>query len=256
MASKPINPVLAGAISFATIAAVWEALVRLRLMNPFFASQPSAIFRVLATELSSGELLRNMAISLGEFTLGFVAAAVIGVLAGMLAGRSRVFEKALEPFLWFLYSAPLVALFPVFVISLGLGWRTVVSITFLLAVTPITANTLSAMKSVNPGLIRAAQAFGARDRDLLWKVMLPAALPLVVAGLRLGVGRALTGVVIAELFGSTAGLGYSIAYYGGLLKTTEMLASLMVVVVLGVILTQALRALEAKFDSWRTGPGV
>jgi len=251
VSGRQVNPVLAGVISFAAIAVAWETVVRLGLMNPFFVSQPSAILRTLVEQSRSGELLRNVSISLAEFALGFTAAAVVGVLMGMWAGRSRTFEAVLDPFLWFLYSAPLVALFPVFVILLGLGWRTVVAITFLLAVTPICANTLSAMKEVNPSLIRAAQSFGAGQRDLLWKVMLPAALPMVVAGLRLGVGRALTGVVVAELFGATAGLGYSIAYYGGLLKTTEMLASLMVVVLLGVILTQSLRALESHFDSWR-----
>jgi NitT/TauT family transport system permease protein len=251
---RQINPVLAGIISFAAITVAWEEVVRLGLVNPFFASQPSAIVRALIEQTLSGELLRNVTISLAEFALGFAAAAVIGILVGMWAGRSRTFEAILDPFLWFLYSAPLVALYPLFVISLGLGWRTVVAITFLLAVTPITANTLSAMKEVNPSLIRAAESFGATENDVLWKVMLPAALPLVVAGLRLGVGRALTGVVVAELFGATAGLGYSMAYYGALLKTTEMLASLMVVVVLGVILTQGLRVIESRFDSWRTGP--
>ena len=131
MARPQINPVLAGTISFAAMAVAWEGFVRLGLVNPFFVSQPSAILRAIAEQARSGELLRNVTISLEEFVLGFVAAAVIGVLVGMWAGRSRIFEAILDPFLWFLYSAPLVALFPVFVISLGLGWRTVVAITFL-----------------------------------------------------------------------------------------------------------------------------
>lgn len=78
----------------------------------------------------------------------------------------------------------------------------------------------------------------------------------MVAGLRLAIGRALMGVIVTELFGSTAGLGFSIAYYGGLLRTTDMLASLAVIVGLGVLSTQALSAMEARFDSWRTGPGL
>jgi NitT/TauT family transport system permease protein len=128
----------------------------------------------------------------------------------------------------------------------------VVAITFLLAVAPITANTLSGMKAVNPALIRAARSFGAKEQDVLWKVVIPASVPMIMAGLRLGIGRALTGVVVSELFGATAGLGFSMAYYGGLLKTADMLASLSVIVVLGVICTQGLSAIEAHFDSWRT----
>jgi NitT/TauT family transport system permease protein len=157
---------------------------------------------------------------------------------------------------WFLYSAPLVALFPLFIIWFGLGVRPVIAIAFLLSVTPITTNTLSGIKGVSPALLRAAKSFGAGKRDLLWRVILPASVPMVIAGLRLGIGRALTGVVVGELFGATAGLGFSIAYYGGLLKTTNMLASLAVIAVLGVVCTQGLSAVEARLDSWRTGPGL
>ena len=117
-------------------------------------------------------------------------------------------------------------------------------------------HTLSGIKAASPELLNAARSFGASQSDLLWKVIFPASVPMVVAGLRLGIGRALTGVVIAELFGGTAGLGFSIAYYGGLLKTTNMLASLVVVVALGVLCTQGLSAVEAHFDSWRTDTGL
>lgn len=242
---------LLGALSFAVILAGWELLARLHLINPFFTSQPSAIAAALARAAQSGELAHNAAVSLGEFAIAYLAAALVGILCGLLAGRFPTFEYALEPFLVFLYSAPLIAFYPVFVIWLGLGARTVIAITFLLAVAPITANTLAGMKAVSPGLLQAAKSFGAGERDLLWKVVLPASVPMVIAGLRLGIGRALTGVVVAELFGATAGLGFSIAYYGGLLKTTDMLASLAVVIVLGVLCTQGLSAIEARFDSWR-----
>ena len=241
-----------GAASFAVILAVWELLARLHWINPFFTSQPSAIAGALARAAQSGELFRNLGVSLAEFAIAYIAAAVVGILCGLLAGRFPAFEYAMDPFLVFLYSAPLIAFYPVFVIWLGLGARTVVAITFLLAVAPITANTLSGMKAVNPVLLRAARSFGAGERDLLFKVVLPASVPMVIAGLRLGIGRALTGVIVAELFGATAGLGFSIAYYGGLLKTTDMLASLAVVIVLGVLCTQGLSAIESRFDSWRT----
>jgi NitT/TauT family transport system permease protein len=129
-------------------------------------------------------------------------------------------------------------------------------IAFLLSVTPVAVNTMAGIEHVDRTLLVAARAFGARSRDLLWKVALPASVPMIVAGLRLGVGRALTGVVIAELFVPSGGLGSSIAYYGALLKTTNMLASLMVIVALGVVCTQALSVVESRLDSWRTGPGL
>jgi NitT/TauT family transport system permease protein len=122
----------------------------------------------------------------------------------------------------------------------------------MLSVPQIAANTLHGIQNVNPALIRAARSFGATELDLFWKIILPGSLPVVIAGLRLGIGRALMGVVVGELFGATAGLGFSISYYGALLKTTDMIASLLVIVFLGILCTQGLSALEARFDSWRS----
>ena len=108
--------------------------------------------------------------------------------------------------------------------------------------------------ATDPDLMRAARSFGATQRDLFVNVALPGSVPLLVAGMRLGVGRALTGVIVAELFGATAGIGYSISYYGQQLQTTNMFVSLLVIVLMGVILTQLLAALEAKTQGWRVDP--
>jgi NitT/TauT family transport system permease protein len=246
-----MKPVGLGIASFAAILMVWESDVRLGWMNPFFVSQPSAIAATLSRTARSGELGHNLAVSFREFLVGYGLSVVVGILAGALAGRFRTVEYALDPFLWFLYSAPLIAFYPIFVLWFGLGVPTVIALAFLLSFPQVAASTLNGFQNVNPGLIRAARSFGAGEGDLLWKVVLPASVPMVIAGLRLGIGRALMGVVVGELFGSTAGLGYSISYYGGLLKTNDLIASLVVIVVLGVLCTQGLSALEARFDSWR-----
>lgn len=245
-----------GVLSFAIILVAWEAAVRLGWLNPFFTSRPSLIFVELIAEAKSGELFRNIRVSLGEFAVGFGSAVLVGLVLGIAAGWYRIIEYILDPFVWFLYSAPLVAFYPIFVIWFGLGMYTVIAISFLLAFTPVMVNTIAGIKSVNPGILLAARSFGARPHDVLWKVALPASVPMIVAGLRLGLGRALTGVIIGELFASSTGLGYSIAYNGQLLKTTDMFVSLMVIAALGVIGTQTLSALEARFDFWRTGPGL
>jgi len=245
------SPVVLGIASFAVILLAWESVVRLGWVNPFFVSQPSAVAASLSRAARSGELGHNLAVSFREFAIGYGLSVVVGILAGALAGRFRIVEYALDPFLWFLYSAPLIAFYPIFVLWFGLGVPTVIALTFFLSVPQIAASTLNGIQNVNPGLIRAARSLGAAEGDLLWKVVLPASVPVIIAGLRLGIGRALMGVVVGELFGATAGLGYSISYYGALLKTTDMIASLVVIVVLGVLCTQGLSALEARFDSWR-----
>ena len=251
-----LKPVLLGIVSFTVILLVWESAVRVGWLNPFFTSQPTAIAAALAREARSGELARSASVSVREFGFGFGAAIVVGLSLGVVAGWFRTVEYALDPFIWFIYSAPLIAFYPLFVLWLGLGTHTVIAISFLLSVTPITVNTATGIRNLSPTLLLAARSFGARPHDVLWNVALPASVPMMVAGLRLGVGRALTGVVIAELFVPSGGLGSSIAYNAGLLRTTDMLASLMVIVVLGVICMQGLSAIEARFDSWRVGPGL
>lgn len=251
-----VKPVALGAASFGAILVAWEIGARVGWLNPFFTSQPTAIVGALERELLSGELARALTVSLIEFGAGFGAAIVVGLVLGVMAGWFRTVEYALDPIVWFIYSAPLIAFYPLFVVWLGLGTRTVIAISFLLSVTPITVNTISGIRQLSPTLVIAARSFGARPLDILWKVALPSSVPMIVAGLRLGVGRALTGVVIAELFVPSGGLGSSIAYNAGLLRTTEMLASLMVIVAIGVGCTQSLSAIEARLSAWRTGPGL
>jgi NitT/TauT family transport system permease protein len=197
--------ILLGLLSFVIILLAWEAAVRLGWLNPFITSRPSRIFVELIAEARSGELLRNAGVSLAEFAVGFGASVLVGFVLGVVAGWYRIVEYVLDPFIWFLYSAPLVAFYPIFVIWFGLGTYTVIAISFLLAFTPVMVNTIAGIKSVNPGILLAARSFGARPRDVLWKVALPASVPMIVAGLRLGLGRALTGVIIGELFASGTG---------------------------------------------------
>lgn len=248
------RPLVFGVTSFAAIFLFWEIAVAIGWANPFFFSQPSQIAAAAVKQITSGELPFNLWVSVGEFVVGFGLAAIIGIGAAILAGWYRDVEYALDPFVWFTYSAPLAAFYPLFVAWLGLGLPTVIAMTFLFSVTPIYANTLAGLRNADPDLVRAAKSFGATQADLFTKVALPGAVPLLVAGLRLGVGRALTGVIVAELFGATAGIGYSITYYGQHLRTTDMFVSLLVIVLIGVILTQALAALESRTQKWRVDP--
>jgi NitT/TauT family transport system permease protein len=250
------TPWVLGTLSFVIILGLWESLVRIGVLNPFFTSSPSAIALVLLEQTVSGELLRNLRASLLEFGIGFGLAVTVGVLIGILIGWYRVLDYAVDPFIWFLYSSPLIGFYPVFILIFGLGKPTVIAITFLLSVIPTLVNTAAGIRNVDQMLIRVSRSFGARQSDLFFKVALPASVPMMMAGMRLGIGRALMGVVVAEMFGATNGLGASISYYGELLKTTNMLASLVVIAALGVLATQLLSMLEHRFDSWRVGTGV
>ncbi len=248
------RPLVFGFTSFVAIFAFWEFAVAIGWAKPFFFSQPSKIAVAAMTQIASGELPYNLYVSMFEFLAGFGLAAILGVAAAILAGWYRDVEYVLDPFVWFTYSAPLAAFYPLFVAWLGLGLPTVIAMTFLFSVTPIYANTLAGLRNADPDILRAAKSFGATQSDLFLKVALPASVPLLVAGMRLGVGRALTGVIVAELFGATAGIGYSITFYGQHLRTTDMFVSLLVIVLIGVILTQLLAALETRTQKWRVDP--
>lgn len=249
------RPLVRGGASFVVIIIVWQLAVDLGLIQPFFVSSPTLIAREFASQLQSGLAIKNVSVSLYEFGCALGLAIVFGVGLGVIAGWSSTIEYVLEPFIWFNYSAPIIAFYPIFIAILGLGKPTIIAISFGFALTPIYVNTLTGIKNVDRDLVTAARAFGARPHELFLKVILPGSAPTIVAGLRLAVGRALTGVIVAELFGATSGLGFSIAYFGQKLRTTEMMVSIVMVMVLGVIFTQTLSFLESVTDSWRSGPG-
>jgi NitT/TauT family transport system permease protein len=247
-------PFFFGVISLLGICFLWQASVDLGLINPFFVSRPSDVAREIINQVESGLLLKNFMATMISFFIAIFLATIVGVGLGLLAGWFRDVEAALGPFIWFKYSAPTIAFYPIFIALLGYGTPTIVAIAFLFAITPIYANTLSGIRSADSDLVRAAIAFGAKPLDIFLKVALPSSIPILLAGVRLGVGRALTGVVVAELFGATAGLGYSISVSSQRLKTTEMMASIIVIIILGVIITQILSFVEKRTDTWRRRP--
>lgn len=240
-----------GVIGLAGLLATWEVLARTGLIDPIVLASPARVLAALGRQWGSGELLADLAVSLGEFAAAFMTAAAVGVTLGLAMGLSRDAEAALEPFVWFLYAAPLVAFQPLLVVWLGFGFRTVVALAFLLAVIPIAVSTLAGVRSVDPVLRRAVRGFGGGPGAEVVKVVLPAAFPLVLAGLRLGVGRVLVGVVAGEMFSANAGLGFRMTYHGARLRTAEVLASLVLVVGVGVLMTQAIRLAEHRLDRWR-----
>ncbi|PTW59399.1 NitT/TauT family transport system permease protein [Breoghania corrubedonensis] len=248
---RRFEAVLVGTASLIAIAVAWQLAVDNGFIDPFFISTPLAVAREAMTQAADGTLFVNISATLHAFSLALALAAAVGIGLGVLAGWFRDVEAALDPFIWFKYSAPTIAFYPIFIAYLGYGLPTVVTVGFLFALTPIYANTLAGIRNVDRDLARTARAFGARPLDVFVRVALPGSVPLLVAGFRLGVGRALTGVVVAELFGSTAGLGYSITQHAQLMQTAPMMVSIVAIVLIGVALTQALGFVERKTDAWR-----
>jgi ABC-type nitrate/sulfonate/bicarbonate transport system permease component len=246
-----LRPILLGALSFAVILGFWQAIVELGIVDPFLVASPSRVASALWDQATAGLLWDNVRASFVELIIGLALATLVGLPLGLAIGWYRRVSLAIEPLVWLQYSAPIIALYPIFTLMFGLGAKAVIAMTFLLTVSPIIINTSRGVRSVDARLLQVTRSFGAGDRQLFAKVILPASLPLVMAGMRLAVGRALIGVAVGELFAGTSGLGWSVSYYGGVLKTTDMLASVIVIGALGVLLTSAVGILERRLDSWR-----
>jgi NitT/TauT family transport system permease protein len=228
----------------------WEIFGR--QINPLFMSYPSKIFAGAITLTQDGVLQAALLESLRTLALGYVGGALVGVGAGLLVGRYREVEAATDWLINALYATPLVALIPLVILWFGLGFQAKLFIVFLFTLFPVLINTSIGVKNVSQSLIDVGVAFVANERQIFSKIILPASLPYVMAGLRLGIGRAIIGMVTAEFFTAISGLGGLVVKYGNNFRTDEMLVPVIILMALGVILTGALQRAEQLIAPWKT----
>jgi len=241
---------LLGTLTVGVFLVVWELIPSLGLVKPLFTSSPSRIIQAAMWLFAHG-LWHDIWISLQEFLLGFGLAIGLGIPLGIALGWSRTLRAMLEPFVVVLYSVPRIALLPLIILWLGVGIASKVGIVFLGAVFPITVNVMSGIRTVDETLVRCARSFGASDRQVLLTVALPGTVPFMITGMRLGAGRALVGIVVAELVVSSAGIGHMMSLAGATFQTDKVFVGVILLAILGLLLSQSLRALEKRVDSWR-----
>jgi NitT/TauT family transport system permease protein len=229
--------------------AVWEFYGR--RTDPLLFTYPTAIAVAFWQLLWSGELIRQLLVSLSALAAGFALSLILGVALGLAMGRSRIAEALFEPHVNALYATPQVALTPLLMMWLGLGFTVKVSVVFLFAFFPVLINTASGAKNVSASMVEVGQAYLASRRQIMFKVVLPAALPFIMAGVRIAVGRAVVGMIIAELFTAITGLGAMLALYGNIFETAKMFVVIIVLAVLGVSLIHAAQILERKMARWK-----
>jgi NitT/TauT family transport system permease protein len=199
----------------------------------------------------SGDLLSHTAVSALEFVIGFGLASVIGVTLGFAMATNRAAQDILDPWVSFFYSSPLVALIPFFILVFGVGMASKIAIIFVVAIFPILLNAFAGIRSADENLLEVGAAFNCTRWQVFEKILIPAALPYIVVGLRLGIGRALTGVVVAELFGSAAGLGWLIGTAGQSFDTPTVLFGVLMFSIFGVLMVEGLKWVERAIAPWR-----
>ncbi|HKV45736.1 MAG TPA: ABC transporter permease [bacterium] len=249
--SPAVRARIIGTVSVALCLTAWEGVVRFGLVNPLFTSSPSRIVSTFVQMLHEGSLGKDIRASGGEFLLGYALAVVMGILLGVAMGWYRDLDAALQPFVAALYSTPRIALAPLFIIWLGIGVWSKIAVVFLVAVFQILISTEAGVRAADESLIRTARSFGANNRQIFATIVLPGAVPFLIAGLRLGVGQALVGIVVGELTAATAGIGYEIAVAGETFQTDRVFVGIMMLATAAILMMWALRQLELRFESWK-----
>ena len=230
---------------------VWQIAVGgYQIWNPEMLPPPSEVWRAFATAVRTGVLANNFWFSAQNFVGGYLLAALVGLSAGLVLGGSQLLNELLMPFVWTMYAVPRIALAPLIVLWLGFGHASKMVVIFLMSVFPILVNTMEGMRAVDPSLVRAGRVFGATRRDLYLKVVLPASLPLVLTGLRLGIGRGLVGVVVGEFIGLAAGLGYMIHRSSASFDMATAFAITLLLVVMANVSMAALSTVKRRLAPW------
>jgi len=239
------------AFSLLAAAAIWEIMGRFVIDSPILFVPFSRVL-VRGYELwQTGELQQHIWISFIEFIGGFALASVVGILVGGVLGGSRFLKNLFEPWVSMLYSTPVIALGPLFILWLGIGVGSKIAIIFLTSVFPVLINTIIGLTTTDKTLLEVARSCGASRSQLFWKVQMPAATPFVIGGLRLGVARALVGVVVAELFGARAGLGFMILNSTQSFDTASLYVGVLILAVAGIVSVWLLKLLEERIAPWR-----
>jgi NitT/TauT family transport system permease protein len=226
----------------------WELVGR--SMNPLFLPPPSRIVAGMVDSIG-GDLLPAIWSSLGTFSLGYTISALLGIPIGMAMGRSRLIEHTLDTFVYALYVVPTVAFVPLLVLWLGFGLVSKLIIVISVAIFPIIVNCYVGAHDVSTAYVEIGRASVATRAKIFFSVVVPATLPFILAGLRLSIARALTGMVVAELFTAIGGLGGLLMIYSNQLRTDLAFGPVIVLMTMGIGFTALLRAIETRVVAWK-----
>lgn len=240
--------------SILTLAIIWEALGRglQTILIPPLSQIASAWYRLL----TNGGLLENLIMSLGTLAVGFFLALILGVVIGVLMGRFQGVEHLLDLYINALMAAPTISFIPVLILWFGLGVQSRIAVVFLFSFFVIAINTVTGVKHVDPVLVEMARSFGAKGKELFFRVELPAALPMIMAGVRLGMGRAVKGMVTGEMLLALTGIGAMIMQYGAAFATDALFAIILTILGVALISMKLVEVIDRHLTGWKVEIGI
>jgi ABC-type nitrate/sulfonate/bicarbonate transport system permease component len=236
-------------VSLLIILLLWEWYGRSN--NPILVTYPTAIARATVDMITDGTLPIALSQSVTVLTIGFVLGTLVGIALGLLTGRSTVVAALLDIPITALYVTPIIALVPILVLWFGFGASAKVVVVLLFTIFPVLINTRRGVREVDPRLVEVARSFCSSEYRLWIDLVIPSALPFVMAGIRLAIGRALVAVIVAEFYTAVSGLGYLIVSNAHSFQTARVFVPVVVLMVVGIVSTGLLEMAEARISPWR-----
>ena len=243
-----LNPWIVYFSTFIIFIVFWEILGH--LTNPVLFAPLSRVISEYPELISSGKLPKAMLTTISAMLLGYFTASVTGILFGLWWGRSRFLQDIVEPYLNALYALPRVALIPLVIVWIGIGFWGRFLIIFYGTVFDTMINTYTGVRSTEKTLLEVGKSFGANERNLFLHIIIPYSVPFIMAGLRLGLGRALVGVIVAEMFLQMVGMGGLILVFGETHRIASMLAVVILLSIMGILFTELIKKIERIVAPW------
>jgi NitT/TauT family transport system permease protein len=240
-----------GLTSIAVGLLLWEVLTRLLLENELLIPPFSSVVISLWNLTVTGKLTPHIQATLFEFICGFSTACVIGVILGYLMGMYKTFDQVMEPWIATLYSIPIIAIVPLIIIWFGIGIFSKVIVVFKITVVAIILNTAAGIKNIDPVWLELARSMRLSGWQTTYKIRFPAAFPYIITGMRLGVGRALLGVIVAELMAANAGLGYLLRDSSETWDSPKLFVTVILLAAMGLLSFHLIKKFEHRVAPWR-----
>ncbi|MDR1608550.1 MAG: ABC transporter permease [Deltaproteobacteria bacterium] len=245
---------LAGFIrSFAIIfiiIALWEAFPRFNWIDPFLLPRFSDVVSGFITLLKTGEFFKHFNVSIVRISSGFFGGLCLAIPIGVFMGWFKTFEEYVNPVVEACRNSSVLTLYPIFILLFGIGEQAKIAIIMWGTTWVVLLNTISGVKNVDPVLIKSARSMGVKDLPLLWKVVLPAATPSIITGVRLGASNSILILIAAEMIGSNSGLGFMIFYFEARYAIPEMYSGVIFLALMGVTVHEILCRVERYLTSW------
>lgn len=241
-----------GAAGMAFFLSVWEVAGTSGILDPMFTSAPSLVAKAFMKQLASGAIWKDLGISFVEYLIGGGLASVVGILMGLLMGWYRPVYAMFNPFVSGLYATPRISLISLIIIWFGIGLWSKVAVVFLGSVFPILINVIAGVQTADYHLLQMARSFGGnKNGKVFLTIVVPSSVPYILAGLRIGWGHGLVGVVVAEMYASTAGVGHMIFNAGATFQTDVVFVGVAITAATGIAVMQMIGALERKVERWK-----